>query len=384
MQNKKTLERTLTKIFLPLCLILYSCDNNFMQSVLPWPLSGTAIIIGDARIGQTLTLDTSGISGGNGSFAYQWLADDDVITGATESGYTISGSDVGKVLTCVIGRGTAPDRVIAAGVKVPYTIVIEMLSGESSDSIMASPDTGNAGDEIVLHYSITDVISFNYLAFSGISTPIEEVHDTGNGTRTYTVNPDDASDGIITITAVFDHIFFTVSFHGNGATSGLPPVPQTAMGNEFIIIPARGNLEKTGFAFGCWNTLSDGSGDNFIPGHQYQVSGSHILYAKWIAEQVHTFPFLPPENNVPIISGLTISQTGVDSYPTTGTLALNNPQDYTLIEWFYGSIQLGEGANLTLDATDIRYNIVGTHTLTVVVWQDNVPYSLRISFIVVQ
>ncbi|MCL2410131.1 MAG: InlB B-repeat-containing protein [Treponema sp.] len=177
--------------------------------------------------------------------------------------------------------------------------------------------------------------------------------------------------------------FYNVSFHANGATSGIPPEIQSRFQNETIIIPTRGNLTKTGFAFGCWNTQPDGYGEDLIPGHLFQVTDNQILYVKWVAEQVHTFTFLPPQDNVPIVSGITISQTGTGNYPTTGILEITNPEDYTLIEWFYGSIKLGEGAILELDATDIRYNVVGTHSITVVVWQDDRPYSLRISFIII-
>jgi len=178
--------------------------------------------------------------------------------------------------------------------------------------------------------------------------------------------------------------FYTVSFHANGATGGTHPAIQTAFQNESIILPTRSNLTKTDFTFGCWNTQSDSSGENYIPGHLYQVTGNQILYAKWVAEQTYIFPFLQPESNTPVVSGITISQTGADSYPITGNLELSNPGNYSLIEWFYGSIKLGEGAGLELNAADIRYNIAGTHSIAVVVWQNGMPYSLRISFVIVK
>ena len=96
------------------------------------------------------------------------------------------------------------------------------------------------------------------------------------------------------------------------------------------------------------------------------------------------FTFVPPVNNIPIVSGITISQTGNSYYPTIGTLALSNPEQYTLIEWFYGSVKLDEGPSLELDARNILYNVQGTHNITVVVWQGAVPHSLRISFVVVE
>ena len=54
-------------------------------------------------MGETLTADTSGIADADGltgaTFAYQWLADDADISGATGSStYTPAGADVGKAV----------------------------------------------------------------------------------------------------------------------------------------------------------------------------------------------------------------------------------------------------------------------------------------------
>ena len=64
---------------------------------------GLPVITGEARAGETLTADTSGISDPDGPdpipisyFTYQWLADDAAITGATERTYTLTDSEQGK------------------------------------------------------------------------------------------------------------------------------------------------------------------------------------------------------------------------------------------------------------------------------------------------
>ena len=55
------------------------------------PATGGPTITGTARVGETLTADTTGISDDDGlnnaAFAYQWLADDAEINGATDSTY---------------------------------------------------------------------------------------------------------------------------------------------------------------------------------------------------------------------------------------------------------------------------------------------------------
>ena len=66
------------------------------------PATGAPTISGTARVGETLTADTSGISDSDGidnaTFAYQWLADDTEISGATDSSYTLTDGDVGKTI----------------------------------------------------------------------------------------------------------------------------------------------------------------------------------------------------------------------------------------------------------------------------------------------
>ena len=66
------------------------------------PAAGAPTITGAAQVGETLTASTTGISDGDGlddaAFAYQWLADDAEINGATASAYTLAGDDEGKAV----------------------------------------------------------------------------------------------------------------------------------------------------------------------------------------------------------------------------------------------------------------------------------------------
>ena len=66
------------------------------------PATGAPTISGRTQVGETLTAGTSNISDGDGlddaAFAYQWLADDAEINGATASAYTLAGDDEGKAV----------------------------------------------------------------------------------------------------------------------------------------------------------------------------------------------------------------------------------------------------------------------------------------------
>ena len=78
---------------------------------------------------------------------------------------------------------------------------------------------------------------------------------------------------------------YTVSYHGNGNTGGTVPIDNNVyeVGNQVIIIGNTGNLEKTGYTFGGWNTASEQSGTDYAPGEIMLLPASNaILYAKWI------------------------------------------------------------------------------------------------------
>ena len=65
--------------------------------------TGAPSISGTAQVGETLTVDTSGIADTDGltsvTFSYQWLAGDSDISGATGSAYTLADADEGKTVT---------------------------------------------------------------------------------------------------------------------------------------------------------------------------------------------------------------------------------------------------------------------------------------------
>ena len=66
------------------------------------PATGEPTIIGTAQVGEVLTAGTTGIADADGlsgaTFAYQWLADDVDISGATDASYTLVAADEGRTI----------------------------------------------------------------------------------------------------------------------------------------------------------------------------------------------------------------------------------------------------------------------------------------------
>ena len=107
------------------------------------PATGAPAISGTARVGETLTADTSGIADSDGTgdaaFAYQWLADDTDISGATASSYTLVDSDEGKAIKVRVSftddAGNAESLTSSATAAVgaaPAPLTAEFLDTPSS------------------------------------------------------------------------------------------------------------------------------------------------------------------------------------------------------------------------------------------------------------
>jgi len=91
----------------------------------------------------------------------------------------------------------------------------------------------------------------------------------------------DTVNANITLYAKWTGVAATISFDANGATSGTAPASIASNYNEKITLPDNGDLEKTGFIFAGWNTLSDGSGTNYNAGATYTITSTTTLYARW-------------------------------------------------------------------------------------------------------
>ena len=96
--------------------------------------TGAPTISGTVQAGETLTADTSGIADSDGisnaDFAYQWLADDTEITGATGSTYTLADADEGKAIR----------------VRVSFTDDAgneETLTSAATEDVAAAPQANN-------------------------------------------------------------------------------------------------------------------------------------------------------------------------------------------------------------------------------------------------
>lgn len=76
---------------------------------------------------------------------------------------------------------------------------------------------------------------------------------------------------------------YTVTYNGNGSTSGTLPVDTTSYLSTASVAPlSHGALVKSGYTFTGWNTAADGSGINRPVGTSFVIGAANVtLYAQW-------------------------------------------------------------------------------------------------------
>lgn len=115
--------------------------------------------------------------------------------------------------------------------------------------------------------------------------------------------------------------YYSVTYAANGATSGSVPTDATSYedGDTVTVATNSGNLAKTGYTFGGWNTSADGTGTNYSAGTgTFTITDDTTLYAKWNVDTL---------SSLSISGSMTKTQYKVnDSWDPTGFTVTANYQ----------------------------------------------------------
>ncbi|MCR5402925.1 MAG: InlB B-repeat-containing protein [Butyrivibrio sp.] len=86
-----------------------------------------------------------------------------------------------------------------------------------------------------------------------------------------------------TFVAVYDKASVTLTYDGNGNTSGAVPAEAKSYeaGETVTVLDNTGNLVKTDNTFEGWNTKADGTGNAYKAGDTFAISENTTLYAQW-------------------------------------------------------------------------------------------------------
>jgi uncharacterized repeat protein (TIGR02543 family) len=90
----------------------------------------------------------------------------------------------------------------------------------------------------------------------------------------------------VVCTATYSPPTYSLTYNGNGNTSGTAPVDATSpyvSGATVTVLGNTGTLARTGYSFAGWNTLANGLGTDRTAGSTFTISSNTTLFAKWTA-----------------------------------------------------------------------------------------------------
>jgi uncharacterized repeat protein (TIGR02543 family) len=185
---------------------------------------------------------------------------------------------------------------------------------------------------------------------------------------------------------------YSITYDANGASSGTVPASQTGLAGNATVATNTGSLALSGYNFGGWNTLANGTGTTYAAGSSISSTVDLVLYAKWTL--IPTFSVTYDVNGATSGSA-PAAQTGILSAVTissnTGNLARTG---YSFSGWNVQANGLGTSysintnitisSNLTLYARwiavfSISYNSNGATSGTVPATQSNIIGSATIA-----
>ena len=147
---------------------------------------------------------------------------------------------------------------------------------------------------------------------------------------------------------------YTVSYEGNGNTSGTPPVDANQYSEgATVTLLGPGTLLRTGYAFSGWNTKADGTGTSYSQGKTFSMGNTDIkLYAKW-SGNTYTVTFDSQSATTaanPASEMVTVPATMITALPTPPTKT-----GYTFGGWWTqtngGGTQFTTSTTINADVT---------------------------------
>lgn len=165
---------------------------------------------------------------------------------------------------------------------------------------------------------------------------------------------------------------FTVTYAGNGSTSGSVPVDSNlyTQGATVTALANTGGLAKTAYTFVGWNTASNGTGTSLLVGSTFVMGASNVtLYAQWSNAPTYTILYSnggATGGNVPVNPNNYLAGTTVTVAGNPGSLV---KAGYVLTGWNTQSNGLGTAysfdGTFTIGSASVVLYPVWTPTFTV-------------------
>ena len=198
------------------------------------PATDAPTISGTARVGETLTADTTGISDGDGldnaTFAYQWLADNAEIDSATASSYTLVAADAGKAIKVRVSftddAGNDEELISAATGAVVAAPPPLNTPATGAPTITGTAEVGEPLTADTTGISDDDGLDNATFAYQWLA---DDAEINGANASTYTLADDDAGKTIKVRVSFTDDAGNEEQLTSamTGAVAAAPPPPNT-------------------------------------------------------------------------------------------------------------------------------------------------------------
>ena len=164
---------------------------------------------------------------------------------------------------------------------------------------------------------------------------------------------------------------YTITYNGNGNTSGGVPVAQSGVYSSVTLDSNSGALAKNGSYFSGWNTQADGLGIHYAAGANFTPSANVTLYAEWSANPTFTLTY---DGNQKTGGVPPLPQTGI----TSTTTVLGNTGSLTRVGYrFDGWNTAANGSGNTYQASSTI--TISADTTLYAVWVAVPTYTLSYS-----
>jgi uncharacterized repeat protein (TIGR02543 family) len=193
-------------------------------------------------------------------------------TGFNFDGWNTAGDGTGASISAGASyTPTANTTLFAKWTAIPTYTVIFNANGATSGSAPAS----------IAGILTTTVLPGNTGAMALASRVFGGWNTLANGAGTnYSAGSTFTATANGTLYATWN-VNYSIAYDGNGATSGNAPATQTGLAGAATVASNTGSLSKSGFSFGGWNTLANGSGTTYAAGAAISSSSDVLLYAVW-------------------------------------------------------------------------------------------------------
>lgn len=155
-------------------------------------------------------------------------------------------------------------------------------NGNTGGSVPVDQDSPHAKNSSVTVLGNSGSLTNTGYTFDGWNTQAD-----GSGTSYQPSNVFTIATTSVTLYAKWKPETHTVTYMGNDNTSGSVPGVATYNYNSTVTVAGNtGELARTGYTFGGWNTAADGSGTDRAAASTFAVtSADAVLYAKWTPRQ---------------------------------------------------------------------------------------------------